>query len=81
MPVAMGMKEMDAILSVTDALGIHREAVTVPLRRKDPGEVRSVAGGQVHIVAPESVEIEAWLPVLRAELEKLGHRAPATEEG
>jgi len=80
MPVAMGMKDMDAILSVTDALGIHREAVTVPLRRKDPGEVRAVAGGQVHIVAPESVEIEAWLPALRAELEKLGFHAPAEEE-
>jgi hypothetical protein len=77
----MGMKEMDAILSVTDALGIHREAVTVPLRRKDPGEVRAMAGGMVQIVAPESVEIDVWLPILRAELEKLGHRAPAGEEG
>jgi hypothetical protein len=53
--------------------------VTVPLRRKDPGEVRAMAGGMLHIVAPESVEIDDWLPVLRAELEKLGHRAPAEE--
>lgn len=79
MPVAMGMKDMDAILSVTDALGIHRESVTIPLRRKDPGEVRSMAGGMLQIVAPETGEIDAWLPVLRAELEKLGHRAPAEE--
>jgi hypothetical protein len=77
MPAAMSMKDMDAILSVTDALGIHREAVTIPLRRQDPGEVRAVAGGQVQIVAPASVEIDAWLPALRAELEKLGYRAPA----
>jgi hypothetical protein len=71
------MKEMDAIFAVTDALGIHREAITVPLRRKDPGEVQAKSGGQLQIVVPESVEIEAWIPTLRAELEKLGYRADA----
>jgi hypothetical protein len=75
MPSAIGMKEMEAIFEVTDPLGIHREAITVPLRRKDPGEVRAGAGGQIQIIVPESVGIEEWIPTLRAELEKLGYGA------
>ena len=75
MPSAIGMADMDAIFEVTDPLGIHREAINVPLRRKDPGEVRATAGGQIQIVVPESVEIGEWIPRLRAELEKLGYRS------
>jgi hypothetical protein len=67
------MKEMEAIFALTDPMGIHREAITVPLRRKDPGEVRAAAGGQIQIVVPESVEIDEWIPTLRTELEKLGY--------
>jgi hypothetical protein len=33
-----------------------------------------MGGGQLRITVPESVELEEWLPVLRAELEKLGYR-------
>jgi hypothetical protein len=74
MPAVIGMREMDAIFAVTDPLGISREAITVPLQRKDPGEVRDLGGGQLRIVVPESSDIDAWVPTLRAELEKLGYR-------
>ena len=34
------MKEIDAIFAVTDGLGIHREALVIPLGPATPGRVR-----------------------------------------
>jgi hypothetical protein len=63
---------MEAIFAVTDALGIHREAVVVPLGRKDPGSVRQL-GQQVQITLPASTPVVEWTETLRAELAKLGY--------
>ena len=60
------------IVELADAMGIHREAVVVPLGRKDPGSVRPL-GQQVQITLPDSVSAEEWSETLRAELEKLGY--------
>ena len=38
------MKEIDAIFAVTDALGIHRESLVIPLGPAAPGRVRSPNG-------------------------------------
>jgi hypothetical protein len=65
-------QDMEAIYTVTDALGISREAITVPLGKKDPGEVRD-RGGQLRITLPASVATNDWLPALRAELARLGY--------
>jgi hypothetical protein len=72
MPTTISQQDMEAIFGVIDALGISREAITVPLGRKDPGTVRRMADGQIQIVLPATAETEAWLPTLRAELEQLG---------
>ncbi len=69
---------MEAIFSVTDAMGIHREEVVVPLGRKDPGAVRPM-GQQVQITLPVSVAVAEWTETLRAELEKLGYQAQEEE--
>jgi hypothetical protein len=74
MPTPISQLDMEAIFGVTDALGISREAITVPLGRKDPGSVRRMGGDQIQIVLPASTETADWLPTLRAELEKLGYR-------
>jgi hypothetical protein len=65
------MADMEAIFSVTDAYGIHREKVSVPLGKEDPGAVRRLPSGEVEIVVPE-VAVHDWLSVLREGLEKLG---------
>jgi hypothetical protein len=70
---------MEAIFTVTDAMGIHREAVVVPLGRKDPGAVRRL-GQQVQITLPESVPAADWTDTLREELEKLGYEVEEEEE-
>ncbi|MBI4234381.1 MAG: hypothetical protein HY686_08070 [Chloroflexi bacterium] len=75
----IGMEDMRLIFTVTDAMGIHRERVSVPLGKEDPGAVRMLPGGEVEIVVPATTPLEAWLPILKQELERLGF--VATEAG
>lgn len=60
MPIPIRQEDMENVFRVTDELGIHREALTVPLARQDPGEVRQTAPGQFRIVLPESIATEEW---------------------
>jgi len=60
---AVGPPEIMRILTVTDALGLHREAVTVPLWTKGAGELR-VRGARLEITAPAQGDFEAWLRAL-----------------
>lgn len=73
MPGPISQSDMEAIFAVTDAMGIHREEVVVPLGRKDPGTVRKL-GNQVQITLPASVPATEWADTLREELEKLGYQ-------
>lgn len=73
MPDTITQKDMDRIFSVTDPLGISREAIVVPLGRRDPGAVRVLGGGQLRITLPASISTEEWLPILKAELARLGY--------
>ena len=68
----IGMEDMGLIFEVTDAMGIDRESISVPLGKEDPGVVRLLSNGEIEIVVPESVPTEEWLATLRVELEKLG---------
>ena len=68
----ISQSDMEAIFAVTDAMGIHREAVVVPLGRKDPGAVRRL-GQEIQITLPASTSAAGWVETLRAELEKLGY--------
>ncbi len=60
----LGPQEMRRILAVTDALGIHRESVSVPLLPRGEGDVRVSPAGRVEIVAPESSDFERWIVCL-----------------
>jgi hypothetical protein len=68
----ISQSDMEAIFAVTDMMGIHREAVVVPLGRKDPGSVRRL-GQEIQITLPASTSAAAWAETLRAELERLGY--------
>jgi hypothetical protein len=72
MPGPITQSDMEAIFAITDALGIHREAVVVPLGRRDPGSVRRL-GQQVQITLPASIPAAEWAVTLQDELEKLGY--------
>ena len=75
------MADMAAIFSVTDALGIHRESVSVELAKEDPGAVAQGPDGAVLITAPESKSIHDFSRDLEARLMDMGYTRQEPEEG
>jgi hypothetical protein len=60
------MKEIDAIFAVTDALGVHREMLVIPLGPATPGRVRRLPTGKFEIVVDAEIPIEEWVKELPA---------------
>ena len=58
------MKEIDAIFAVTDALGIHREMLVIPLGPSSPGRVRTLPNGKLEIIVDAERSIEDWVTQL-----------------
>ncbi len=58
------MKEIEQIFAVTDALGIHREALVIPLGPATPGRVRKLPNGKLEITVDAEVPIEEWVKQL-----------------
>jgi hypothetical protein len=67
------MREIDAIFVVTDALGVHREMLVIPLGPATPGKVRRLPNGRLEITVDAARPIEEWvkeLPALIAAAQK-----------
>jgi hypothetical protein len=67
------MKEIDAIFTVTDALGVHREAIVIPLGPAAPGRVRRLPSGKLEITVDAVRPVDDWvkdLPALIAAAQK-----------
>lgn len=60
------MKEIDAVFAVTDALGIHRERLVIPLGPAAPGRVRRLPSGKLEITVEAQRPLEEWLAELPA---------------
>ena len=60
------MREIDAIFAVTDALGVHREALVIPLGPASPGRVRRLPNGKYEITVDAERPIEDWVKELPA---------------
>jgi hypothetical protein len=67
----ISIEDMNEVYEVTDELGIDRETILVELTKEDPGSVTRGSGGTWEMVLPLTPPLEAWLPTLRAELERL----------
>lgn len=67
---AVTIREIERIFEVTDALGIHREMVVIPLRPRHPGRVRRMPGGKFEIVVESESPFEAWVAGLAEEIRK-----------
>lgn len=76
----ISMADMEAIFSVTDAFGIHRESVRVELVKEDPGAVDRNATGTIEIIVPESEGIDSFAERLQVELETMGYALGASGE-
>ncbi len=58
------MKEIEAIFAVTDALGIHRESLVIPLGPASPGRVRRTPSGKIEITVDADRPLDEWLKEL-----------------
>jgi hypothetical protein len=65
---AVGLTEIERIFAVTDALGISREALVIPLRTGHPGHIRKLGGGKLEIVVERDADFDQWLSRLEAEI-------------
>ena len=68
---AVGVREINRILEVTDRMGIHRESVVIPLGPRHPGRVRKRPDGKIEIVVESEGDFEAWAAGLQAEIKKV----------
>ena len=73
--------DLDRILSVTDALELHRDWIVVPIDASPEGRETQQPDGKLILHAPDRAGFEAWLRGLRGRLEglELG-RIPRREE-
>lgn len=69
---AVTIREISRIFEVTDALGIHREMLVIPLRPRHPGRVRKMPGGKLEIVVESEGRFDDWVAGLADEIRKLG---------
>lgn len=64
------LREIERIFAVTDALGISREALAIPLLPRPGGRLRRLPGGRIEIVV-DTADFEGFLARLPAELDRL----------
>ena len=57
---AVGMNEINKIFAVIDAMGVHREQVTIPLGA-GKGRVRRMPNGKLEIIVDSEIPIDEWL--------------------
>jgi hypothetical protein len=62
---AVGMAEINRIFAVTDALGIHREQLVIPLGTGQ-GRVRKLPNGKLEITVDKETPLDDWLAGLPA---------------
>ena len=63
---AVTLKEIEAIFAVTDAMGISREALVIPLAPGRPGRVRRLPSGKLEIVVDADTPLDEWFRGLPA---------------
>lgn len=66
---AVTLKEIQEIFAVTDAMGISREALVIPLAPGRPGRVRRLPNGKIEIVVDAEVPLAEWLTELPAKIQ------------
>jgi hypothetical protein len=57
----VGMEEILKIFAITDAMGIHRESLMIPLGPRKGGSVKRKPNGKFEIVVDASIDFDTWL--------------------
>ena len=64
------LREIQRIFEITDAMGLSREALVIPLAARHPGRIRKMPNGRIEIVVDSGVDFEEWLKGLEVEIRK-----------
>ena len=67
---AVSFQQISKILEVTDALGLNREWVEIPLSPESPGVVRRLANGTLEIIVDAEQPFDQWLTVLPTHIQQ-----------
>lgn len=60
----VSFKQISDILELTDALGLNREWVEIPLSPEGAGSVRKLSNGKLEIVVAADQPFDQWLATL-----------------
>ncbi len=55
------MREIEKVFAVTDALGVSRESLVIPLGPGTPGRVRKLSSGKIEVTVDAQVPIDEWV--------------------
>jgi hypothetical protein len=64
------LKEIYKIFEITDAMGLSREALVIPLGARHPGRVRRMPNGKIEILVDSEADFGEWLRGLEGEIRK-----------
>ncbi len=68
---AVSFQQISRILEVTDALGLNREWVEIPLSPETPGTIRRLQNGKLEIIVDAEQPFDEWLSVLPTQIQHL----------
>lgn len=67
----VSFQQINAILELTDRLGLSREWVEIPLSTATPGVVQKLANGKLEIVVDADTPFDEWLTTLEAQIKRV----------
>ncbi len=67
----VSFQQINAILELTDRLGLSREWVEIPLSTATPGVVRKLDNGKLEIVVDADTPFDEWLTTLEAQIKQV----------
>lgn len=65
---AVSFQQISRILEATDALGLNREWVEIPLSPESPGVVRKLPNGKLEIIVAADQPFDTWLGTLEQQI-------------
>ena len=68
---AVSFQQISRILDLTDALGINREWVEIPLSPEIPGIVRKLPNGKLEIIVDADQPFDTWLGTLEQQIRRV----------
>jgi hypothetical protein len=68
---AVSFQQISRILEATDALGLNREWVEIPLSPESPGVVRKLPNGKLEIIVDADEPFDTWLGTLEQQIRRV----------